>query len=170
MSDKRLGDTGTVVPAVTALVLISGICVSTVEAQTSCPVDRYLGTYRDDKGQKFSRCEYAPINCDWKDGGPQNAPDDGKDNAVGKTLGPDHFSASWTGNFRFEAVEYVFRTEADDGIRVWIDEVQLIDDWKEGAVSRVATTRLMTAGVHKIRVEYFERSGPAVAKFWWRKQ
>ena len=167
--DKRLPrNTQRVVVGATVLVLIAGVSVNTIEAQTSCKEGYYLGAYKDQAGQKFSRCERGPINNDWKKSGPRFGETGDKADAADKTLGPDNFSAKWTGKFRFDAGTYVFSTEADDGIRVLIDGVRLIDRWEEGS-ERIDKQRMMSAGVHEIRVEYFERTGSAMAKFWWRK-
>jgi hypothetical protein len=46
-------------------------------------------------------------------------------------VGPDNFSARWTGSFDFAtAGTYTFNAVSDDGIRVWVDGALLIDQWR----------------------------------------
>jgi hypothetical protein len=52
---------------------------------------------------------------------------------------------------------YVLRTISDDGIRVFVDEQLVIDDWSVHE-SRVHEAPL-AAGKHRIRVEYFQGDG-----------
>jgi hypothetical protein len=159
-----------VVLTATAIALIAGKGVSTADAQTSCAQGKYLATYRDTSGQKFSRCENGPINQNWQKEGPKSAGsgDDDKSDGGNKALASDNFSATWIGKFRFDSGTYVFSTEADDGIRVSIDGARFIDHWVEGS-ERINKQRVMSAGVHQIRVEYFEKTGLAMVKVSWRR-
>jgi hypothetical protein len=154
----------------TAIVLIAGTGASTADAQTSCAVGKFWATYKDSSGQKFSRCESGTINQNWQKGGPKSAGsgDDDKSDGGSKALASDNFSATWTGKFRFDSGTYLFSTEADDGIRVSIDGARLIDRWAEGS-ERINKQRVMSAGVHQIRVDYFEKTGLAMVKVSWRK-
>jgi parallel beta-helix repeat protein len=52
---------------------------------------------------------------------------------------------------------YTLRTISDDGVRVWVDGKQVIDDWSLHE-SRVDTAPL-TGGTHSLRVEYFQIDG-----------
>ncbi len=80
----------------------------------------------------------------------------------------DFFGARWVRRVAFEKRTYAFCVKADDGIRVWIDDQRLIDEWhvSNGEVS-LCRDFPMTAGVHTIKVEYFEEGGSALVKFWW---
>ena len=82
----------------------------------------------------------------------------------------DHFIAQWTKNHEFEAGTYVFTATADDGIRVYIDDEPVIDQWNDQSGLTFAVEKEMTAGVHAIRVEYYENWGDAVAKFSFAKK
>jgi hypothetical protein len=62
---------------------------------------------------------------------------------------------------------YTFTATADDGIRVWVDGVLIIDAWKNQAATTYTATRTLTAGDHQVKVEYYEASGGAVAKVSW---
>jgi hypothetical protein len=161
-----------------AQVVVAGIVMlavsgygTTIEAQGSCPVGKYRATYTDQKGIKFTRCERGPINYNWGNSGPQfGAGGDEKSDAPAKIVGPDQFKAEWIGRFHFDAGAYTFIAEADDGIRVWVDQDPIINEWRIQAATRFEKKRDMTAGEHMIRVEYFEGTEAAVAKFWWEKR
>ncbi len=58
------------------------------------------------------------------------------------------------GLFRFEAIY-------DDGVRVWVDDKKIIDDWKWNAAKQTGMGLELEAGPHKIRVEHFEIEGHA---------
>ena len=62
---------------------------------------------------------------------------------------------------------YRLYAQADDGVRVWIDEVLLMDHWLETAVQTYSVEQPLSKGNHIIRVEYFEKTGEAVIKVWW---
>jgi parallel beta-helix repeat protein len=53
--------------------------------------------------------------------------------------------------------EYTLRTISDDGVRVWLDDRLVIDDWA-GHESAVAHAPL-PAGRHQLRVQYYQADG-----------
>lgn len=85
-------------------------------------------------------------------------------------LGPENFSARWTGFVQAqEAGDYVFETQGDDGIRLWIDDKPLVDDWTVHALATdTATVHFAANSRHKIRMEYFQNTRDAVARLLWR--
>jgi hypothetical protein len=81
----------------------------------------------------------------------------------------DHFSVRWTRVLDFEAGTYRFNVTSDDGVRVWVGDTLLIDDWAQhGSVLHTADI-LLSAGEYKVTVEYFEADGDAVLKVNWEK-
>jgi hypothetical protein len=98
-------------------------------------------------------CE-AAVSYDWGTGGPVGVP-------------VDAFSARWTGRFSFAAGSYTFTARADDGVRVFVDGVQIINAWIVQAPTTYTATRTLTAGEHEVKVEYFEGGGGAVAQVSW---
>ncbi|MCB0063059.1 MAG: hypothetical protein KDE19_13130, partial [Caldilineaceae bacterium] len=56
------------------------------------------------------------------------------------------------------------------GIRVWVDGDLIIDQWYEHAVQTFTGEKYLNTGHHLVRVEYFERSGTAVAKLTWGRK
>ncbi|TFV61784.1 galactose oxidase, partial [Blastococcus sp. CT_GayMR20] len=64
------------------------------------------------------------------------------------------------------AATYTFTAQADDGIRVYIDDTVLIDQWRDQEATFTAS-RALTAGAHTVRVEFYDAAGEAVAKVNW---
>lgn len=104
----------------------------------------------------LTRCETG-INNDWGSSSP------------GSGVNADSFTARWVGTFDFEPSDYEFTATSDDGIRLWIDEQLLIDQWKDQAAATYKATQTMTAGEHEVKVEYYENTGLAVAEVTWAK-
>jgi beta-glucosidase len=79
----------------------------------------------------------------------------------------DHFSARWTGYFVPPAEDdYKFYVSADDGVRLYIDNALVIDDWKKhGETLNTYAMHLQAGKSHDIRLEYFEDIGTATARF-----
>jgi hypothetical protein len=80
----------------------------------------------------------------------------------------DYFSARWTQPLYFRGGTYRFTTYTDDGVRLWVDGQLLVDAWSPMRGYRSATVRL-SEGVHDVRMEYFERTGVALARLTWRR-
>ncbi len=97
------------------------------------------------------------INFNWADGSPDPA------------VPADGFSVRWTGKVRAEYSEdYTFITTTDDGVRLWVNEQKLIDEWHDSRpAEHRATIRLQAGGVYTIWMEYFERSVNASAVLAW---
>ena len=53
-------------------------------------------------------------------------------------------------------------------MRVWVDGQLLVDAWRPMRGYRSATVRL-SEGTHDVRMEYFERTGAALARLTWRR-
>lgn len=83
----------------------------------------------------------------------------------------DNFSVRWSGWVEAPtAGDFVFQTRSDDGVRVWVNGVQVIGNWGDhGATDNTSAAVPMTAGQRlRIVVEYYERGGRAVMALRWR--
>ena len=78
------------------------------------------------------------------------------------TITPDHFIARWTRTDTLSEGLYRFSGTADDGIRVLVDDVPVVDMWQPQHANFSVDTNI-AAGAHTIRVEYFESGGDATA-------
>lgn len=95
-------------------------------------------------------------------------------NGPGRPIREDNFSATWTGVIQADHSErYTFDAEADEFIRVWIDNDLVIDQWHAegpGVVGKRAPGGIvfMNAGeAVPIRVEYLEKEVNASARLFW---
>jgi hypothetical protein len=79
----------------------------------------------------------------------------------------DNFAVRWTGSWPFEMGAYRFYAQVDDGVRLWLDEHMIIDQWYESAGALYSADAYLSAGSHAVRVEYFDRQGSAHARVWW---
>jgi len=97
------------------------------------------------------------VDVDWADGGPA------------AEVGSDHFSARWTGFVTApESGTYTIATETDDGVRLWVGDALVIDDWHGHFVTRNEGTIDLVAGVPTpIRLEYFEIDLAASMRLLW---
>ncbi len=111
---------------------------------------------QDFTGNTIERID-PQVNFDWGLGGP------------GLLFGGDTFSARWTGQVLIpESGTYTFATNSDDGIRLWVNRELLIDNWTLHAETRDTGTINLSAGqLVDIQVDFFERTGNAVAELFW---
>ena len=101
----------------------------------------------------------ATINFDWGSGSPVNG-----------TINTDNFSIRWTGQVQIPVTgSYTFSTVSDDGVRLWVNGTQLINNWTgHAATTNDGTPLNLTAGQrYTITMEYYEGGGGAVAKLLW---
>jgi hypothetical protein len=56
---------------------------------------------------------------------------------------------------------YRITMNINDGARAWIDDVLIVDDWRSGPTRTVNAAVDLVAGVHSIRIEYFNLECPA---------
>ncbi|MEM8501863.1 MAG: PA14 domain-containing protein [Cyanobacteria bacterium P01_D01_bin.1] len=97
------------------------------------------------------------VDFDWGKGGPD------------ALLGSDNFSVRWEGYVEAEHSEtYDFSTYSDDGIRLWVDDKLIIDNWTTHApTTDVGSIELEQGEKYAIQLEYFENKGGAVSQLRW---
>lgn len=123
-------------------------------------------TIRNWKGEYYSNTSLsgapvlvrddADINFNWGDGSP----------APG-TVGADQFSARWTRTINLPAGRYRFTAQADDGVRLWVNDQLLINQWQIQPPTTVAAEVDVRGGPAQIRVEYFDEGGNAQISLTW---
>lgn len=89
----------------------------------------------------------------------------GKSSPDVRGLGRDHWSVRFQSCLVLDEDATVrFKVSSDDGTRVWVGDEQVVDNWGAHA-TRTRTGRIqLEAGVHPIRVEYFEAAHSANMK------
>ena len=102
-------------------------------------------------------------------------------NSPGRPIQEDNFIAEWDGYLSPEfSGEYHFEVQADDAVRLWIDDKLVIDNWKEApsfssgfAMGNTAdiihngNIELNSNEMHKIKVAYFEKTQNASIRLFW---
>ncbi|GAB4539413.1 MAG: hypothetical protein Kow0063_28190 [Anaerolineae bacterium] len=88
----------------------------------------------------------------------------------GGNVPADNFSARWTRKVNFEDATYLFRVRVDDGVRLWLDDTLIIDDWRDGSPRLIEAERQVSQGKHWIEVEYYEHTGGALIEVSWKRQ
>ncbi len=79
-----------------------------------------------------------------------------------KSFPEDGFSARFdTCLVLDEPAEPVFRLSSDDGSRLFVDGLLVVDNWGSHSVRVRSQSIALDPGVHHLRVEYFEHTGPA---------
>ncbi|MBO0700547.1 MAG: hypothetical protein J2P46_19275, partial [Zavarzinella sp.] len=87
-------------------------------------------------------------------------------------IGPDTFSARWIGHVSAAAAgTYQFRTNSDDGVRLWLNGKLVINDWTDHAGRDDTTSKMtLTAGqTLDLRLEYYEAFGGANIRLEWKR-
>jgi pimeloyl-ACP methyl ester carboxylesterase len=133
--------------------------INSDEAKGLQQLGKWRGEYFNNRSlsghSSFTRID-SEIENDWGNRSPGN----GLDN--------NNFSVRWTGKFNFNGGDYLFHALADDGVRMWVDNNLIINQWNNhGATEYRAIQNL--SGQHQVKVEYYENGGGAVAKAWWDK-
>jgi len=96
------------------------------------------------------------INFDWGNGSPD------------PLVQNDGFQVRWTGTiYAEETGTYYFRSYTDDGLRLFIDEQPVIDEWWDTSPVSYYGQIDLDPGLHDLEMEYYENGGGAVAQLYW---
>lgn len=84
-------------------------------------------------------------------------------------MNPNECSVRWTGQLLSPATgEFTFSARVDDGIRVWVGGVLIIDNWQLNDVGySTGNVKLQKGERYNITVEYFNALNEAEIKFLW---
>lgn len=79
----------------------------------------------------------------------------------------NQFAVRWTGFYKAISANNYFCTNSDDGVRVWINGVQVINNWTEHGPTWDCTANIaLTAGTkYTIVIEYYENGGGSEMHF-----
>ncbi|MBD2280751.1 PA14 domain-containing protein [Aphanizomenon flos-aquae] len=89
--------------------------------------------------------------------------------AVG-VVNADNFSVRWTGLLAPTVTgQYTFYTKADDGVRLWVNEKLIIDNWTDHpATENNGSISLEQGKLYDIKLEYYEGGGGATIQLLWQ--
>ncbi len=99
----------------------------------------------------------AELDLDWG----TNPPDD--------ALPADGFSARFERVVPLPTGVYRFSARAAGGVRLWVGERLVIDDWS-GRESTHDATLLLPTGAHRLRLEYNDPGGEAAVRLSWQSE
>ena len=121
--------------------------------------DGLAGTYYDNPdftGATFSRID-PTVNFSWGTTSP----------APG--IGPDTYSVRWTGQIQAQYSQtYTFYTQTNDGIRLWINNQLVIQNWTDHALTENSGTITLVAGQkYDIRFDFYYNYGGAAMRLLW---
>jgi beta-glucosidase len=87
----------------------------------------------------------------------------------GTGIGVDNFSVRWTGTLTPTLTgSYQIGITTDDGGRLYLDGVKIVDIWSDHAAQTQTVAKTLTAGVaYSITFEFYENGGDATAKLVW---
>ncbi|MCB0666820.1 MAG: glycoside hydrolase family 3 C-terminal domain-containing protein [Saprospiraceae bacterium] len=90
----------------------------------------------------------------------------------GENVNDDQFSVRWTGWLKpEESFDGWLGLSSDDGIRMWVDDRLVIDNWTKGSTNIVTTPMLFEAGrKYKLRIEMWEGGWGARAHLRWNRE
>ena len=138
---------------------MTGVAVARVSwAPISEVPNGWRGQYYDNRwlsGAPAVTRSDAKVDFEWGHGSP----------AAG--IPSDGFSARWMRSVPFPVGTYRFTATSDDGIRVYVDQRLIIDEWRDQSARTFSTELALAGGPHEIVVEYYENAGVATAKVWW---
>lgn len=118
------------------------------------PTDSYRGEYFANinlSGAPALVRNDSSIDFDWGEGSP------------GSGLPVDDFSVRWTRNAEFENGTYRFTVTVDDGVRLYIDDDLIIDEWFQQSATTYTAEKTLSAGSHTVKFEYYDLIKHAVA-------
>jgi YVTN family beta-propeller protein len=90
----------------------------------------------------------------------------------GAGVNADQFSVRWSGMVEATVTgDFQFQTASDNGVRLWIDGVLVIDNWTSHATTTDSSgvIALSKNQRYAITMEFYENTGAAVARLRWKK-
>jgi alpha-D-xyloside xylohydrolase len=78
-------------------------------------------------------------------------------------INSDDFSIRWTGSITAQKTGlHYFRTLSDDGVRLWVDDQLIINNWRDQAPTYNSGVIPLVAGEqYALKLEYYEKTGGA---------
>jgi len=120
------------------------------------------------KGQYFDNMDFTAqkaamfngtVNFDWGLAAPTN------------TMAADTYSVRWTGQVLApESGAFRFSTRTSDGVRLWVNNTLVINDWNDQATNLwndSTPVELIAGQKYNLKMEYYHKTGFATAKLFW---
>jgi hypothetical protein len=137
----------------------TGLAVAKVTWGTAASGNQWVGEYYNNRtlsGSPVLVRNDSDINFDWKFGSPTSG------------IPTDNFSVRWSRQLDLSPGTYRFTTSTDDGVRLWVNDHLLVDQWREQAIVSYSGT-IFVSGQASVVMAYYEQAGLAVARLTWNK-
>jgi len=136
------------------------------QSQLYSQVNTPVGNGNGLKGEYFDNADFtnlkvtrtdSTVNFLWGSGSPD------------PLIAPDTFSVRWSGQVEAKYSEtYNFYTRSDDGVRLWVNNQLLIDNFvNQSATELVGSVALVAGQKYDIKLEYFDNTYSAVSQLSW---
>ncbi len=114
---------------------------------------RYWGNRYLSGNPKYTRYS-SRVDFNWGKTGP------------GGGIGGTNYAVRFNRTRYFDPGLYRFHVRVDDGVRVWVDNVLIIDEWHDTAPKEYTADKQLSAGNHTLQIDYYQNQGGALVKFW----
>ena len=82
----------------------------------------------------------------------------------GTGVNADGWSVRWTRTETYAAATYRFTATTDDGTRIYVDNILVLDAWFNQPPTTYLADYTMTAGTHTLKVEFYDATNAATAQ------
>ncbi len=141
-------------------VAVAKLSIALISGPPAPPTDTWVGEYFNNTnlaGTPVLVRNDANINFNWGYGSP--AP----------VVQVNNFSARWSRTLNLEAGRYRFTTVTDDGVRLSVNGVRILDKWQIQAATAYTVEVDVPGGGTPVVMEYFENDQLAEAQLTWVK-
>lgn len=141
-------------------VAVAKFNMSLISGQPAPPSTAWLGEYFNNTnlaGTPVMVRNDQNINFNWGFGSPD------------VVVQSDNFSVRWSRTLNLDAGRYRFTTVTDDGVRLSVNGVRVLDKWQVQAVTAYTVEVDIPGGNTPVVMDYFEAQGLAEARLTWTK-
>lgn len=100
----------------------------------------------------------AAINFDW-----------GLDSPAIHVIHHNRFAVRWSNTLSLEPGRYRFAATTDDGVRLWVNDQLVIDQWHAQTAYTHAAELDLPGGATPVKMEYYDEVGLAEARLAWTR-
>jgi hypothetical protein len=117
-------------------------------------------------GPFFASRDDGPISFNWTGTGPGTS----FFGVSGSFPYTTYYSVRWTGSLVPPATgSYTFYTLSDDGVRLWVNGTQLVNNWTSHSATENSGTTSLTAGQRVfVRLDYQQLTSDSVIALGWQ--
>lgn len=86
-----------------------------------------------------------------------------------KKISSDTYSVRWTGKLQATKTEkYTLTTVSDDGVRLWLNDKLIINNWTDHSpASNSAVVDMVVGQKYNLKIEYYENTSSATMQLFW---